>query len=87
MAQPDPIDVILAELRQELSDTLTMINIVVALRRNSAHLLQLLRSMMVDLCEHIEQVLPTLPPEGVNDTADQPRSPAEADHGTPIPPS
>jgi hypothetical protein len=63
MAQPDPIDVILAELRQELSDTFTMINIVVALRRNSAHLLQLLHAILGKLCEHIEQALPTLPPE------------------------
>ena len=61
MAQPDPIDTLLAELRQELSNTLTMLNIVVALRRNSAHLLQLLRSMMGDLCEQIEQAVPTLP--------------------------
>jgi hypothetical protein len=63
MAQPDPIDTILAELRQELSDTLTMLNIVVALRRNSGHLLVLLRGMMVDLCEQIDRGLPSLPEE------------------------
>lgn len=61
MAQQDPIDATLAELREDLSNVLTMLNISLALRRNSAHLLQLLRSMMVDLCEHIEQALPTLP--------------------------
>jgi hypothetical protein len=62
MAQPDPLDTILADLRQDLSNTLTMLNIAIALRRNSAHLVQLLRSMLGDLCEHIDQVLP-LPPE------------------------
>jgi hypothetical protein len=64
MAQPDPIDTILAELRQELTNTLTMLNIALSLRRNSAHLLQLVRSMMVELCEQIEQALPVLPEEG-----------------------
>lgn len=68
MAQPDPIDTTLAELRQELSDTLTMINIVVALRRNSAHLLQLLRSMLDDLSQEIQEALPLLPAEDQEDT-------------------
>jgi hypothetical protein len=63
MAEPDPVDVTLADLRQTLGDTLTMINIVIALRRNSAHLLQLLRSMMVDLCQQIELSLSLLPEE------------------------
>ena len=44
MAQPeDQIAIILEELRQDLTNTLTMLTIVIALRRNSAHLLQLLR--------------------------------------------
>jgi hypothetical protein len=63
MAPQDPIDATLAELREDLSNVLTMLNISLALRRNSAHLLQLLRSMMVDLCEHIDQALPSLPEE------------------------
>jgi hypothetical protein len=64
MAQPvDPIDTTLAELRQSFADISTMINIVVALRRNSGHLLQLLRSMMVDLSEQIDRALPSLPVE------------------------
>jgi hypothetical protein len=66
MAQPDPIDATLAELRQSFADIATMINIAIALRRNSSHLLTLLQSMMVDLCEQIEQALPTLPDEGDN---------------------
>lgn len=62
MAQPvDPIDITLAELRQTLGDTLTMVNIAIALRRNSGHLLSLLRGMMVDLGEHIDHALPTFP--------------------------
>jgi len=67
MAQEDPIDTILAELRQELSDTLTMLNIVVALRRNSEHLLQLLRSMLDDLSQEIQDALPLLPAEDQED--------------------
>jgi hypothetical protein len=53
MTQPDPIDTTLAELRQSFADISTMINIAIALRRNSGHLLTLLRSMMIDLCEQI----------------------------------
>jgi hypothetical protein len=60
MAQPDPTDQILAELRQSFADISTMINIAIALRRNSGHLLTLLRSMMVDLCEQIDHALPSL---------------------------
>jgi hypothetical protein len=45
-----------------------MINIVVALRRNSAHLLQLLRDMMVDLSQEIQDALPLLPEEDHEDT-------------------
>jgi hypothetical protein len=67
MAQPDPIDTTLAELRQELSDTLTMLNIALALRRNSAHLLQLLRSMLDDLSQEIQDALPLLPAEDQED--------------------
>jgi ABC-type transporter Mla subunit MlaD len=63
MAQADQIDQTLEELRQAMGNTLTMINIVVALRRNSGHLLQLLRSMMDDLCEQIDRALPTFPDE------------------------
>jgi hypothetical protein len=59
------MDPLLAELRQDLTNTLTMLNIALALRRNSAHLLQLLRSMRMDLCERIKQALPSLPEEGV----------------------
>jgi hypothetical protein len=51
MIQPDPIDTTLAELRQSFADISTMINIAIALRRNSSHLLILLRSIMSDLCE------------------------------------
>lgn len=69
MAQPDPIDTTLAELRHDLSNCLTMLGISLALRRNSAHLLQLLRSMLIDLSEHIEQALPSLPAEEGDDNA------------------
>ena len=42
MAQAlDPIDTLLAELRQDIVNTLTLINIVVELRRNQPQLLQL----------------------------------------------
>jgi hypothetical protein len=69
MPQPvDPIDQILAELRQSFADISTMINITIALRRNSGHLLTLLRSMMVDVCAQIDQALPILPAgEGESD--------------------
>jgi hypothetical protein len=63
MTQPDPIDTTLAELRQSFADISTMINIVIALRRNSGHLLTLLRGMMVDLSEQIDRALPSLPEE------------------------
>ena len=63
MAQPDPIDTILADLRQTLGDTLTMINIVIALRRNSGHLLHLLHSMLAELAVKIDTTLPTFPEE------------------------
>ena len=51
MAQPrkDLIHTILAELRQELSDTLTLLNIAIALRHNAVHLLTVLKSMLADL--------------------------------------
>jgi hypothetical protein len=40
MSQPvDPIDEILAELRHNFSNTLTMLNIVLRLRQNSMQLL------------------------------------------------
>jgi len=64
MAQaPDPIDTVLAELRQDLGNTLTVINIVVALRRNQPQLLPLLRDMLGELSQHIEVSLPTIPAE------------------------
>jgi hypothetical protein len=69
MAQPDPIDTILAELREDLSNTLTMLGIALALRRNSAHLLQLVRSMLGDLSERIDQALPILPAGEDDDNA------------------
>jgi len=63
MAQPDPTDQILAELRHSMGNTLMMMDICMQLRRNSTHLIQLVRSMMVDLCAEIEAALPSLPPE------------------------
>jgi hypothetical protein len=59
----DPIDQTLAELRQSFADISTMLNIAIALRRNSSHLLTLLRSMMIDLCEQIDRAVPSLPEE------------------------
>jgi hypothetical protein len=67
MTQPDPIDTTLAELRQSFADISTMINIAIALRRNSGHLLTLLRSMMIDLCEQIGHAVASLPGEGESD--------------------
>jgi hypothetical protein len=68
MTQPDPIDTTLAELRQSFADISTMINIAIAFRRHSSHLLILLRSIMSDLCEQIDQALPILPAgEGESD--------------------
>jgi hypothetical protein len=64
MAQAlDPIDTVLAELRQDLGNTLTVINIVVALRGNQPQLLQLLRDMLDELSQHIEASLPAIPEE------------------------
>jgi transcriptional regulator of aromatic amino acid metabolism len=68
MAQPqDPIDAILAELRQDLSNRLTMINMSIALRRNNTHLLGLVRQMLQELCTHIDQALPSLPSDEAED--------------------
>jgi hypothetical protein len=61
MVQPDPIDTTLQELRQSLTDALTMINIVIALRRNSAHLITVLHSMLAELAVKIDATLPTFP--------------------------
>jgi hypothetical protein len=56
-------DQTLAEVRQSFADISTMLNIAIALRRNSSHLLTLLRSMMIDLCEQIDRAVPSLPEE------------------------
>lgn len=63
MAQQDPIDAMLQELQQDLGNCLTMLRICVQLRKNSQHLLELLRSMLAELAETIEQTLPQLPPD------------------------
>jgi hypothetical protein len=64
MAQAlDPIDTLLAELIEDISNTLTIINIVVELRRNQPQLLRLLRSMLGELSQHIEASLPAIPEE------------------------
>jgi len=65
MAQPDPIDTILAELRQSLANVSTMLNICVQLRRSERQLLPLLRTMLQELCEQVEQSLPSLPEEEI----------------------
>jgi hypothetical protein len=67
MAEPDPIDALLSALREDVSNTLTMINIVVALRRNSGHLLQLLSTMLHELQADIEAALPAIPSEEEED--------------------
>ena len=68
MAQlEDSIDTVLADLRQDTAHALTMINICIQLRRNSAHLLQLLASMLDELRDHIEQALPVLPSQEGDD--------------------
>jgi hypothetical protein len=66
MAEQDPVDATLSDLRQTLGDTLTMINIVIALRRNSSHLLQLVHTMLADLAVKIDAALPTFPEEEDN---------------------
>jgi hypothetical protein len=64
MAQPpDPIDAILTDLQRDLGHCHTMLRICQQLRRNSAHLLQLLTSMLAELAEQIEAALPRLPAE------------------------
>jgi hypothetical protein len=67
MAQvPDPIDTLLDQLNQDMGNCLTLLRICVQLRRNSTHLLELLKSMLGDLAENIEQALPSLPGEEDN---------------------
>jgi hypothetical protein len=63
MAQPDPIDETLGELRHSMGNTLMLIDICIELRRSSAHLLQVVRFMLAELSEEIERAPPTLPPE------------------------
>ena len=59
----DPIDTLLVELRQNLVNTLTLLNIVVELRRNQPQLLQLLLDMLGELRQHIEASLLAIPEE------------------------
>jgi excisionase family DNA binding protein len=64
MAQAlDPIDTMLAELRHDIGNTLSVINVVVALWRNEPGLLPLLRGMLGELSQHIEVSLLTIPAE------------------------
>jgi excisionase family DNA binding protein len=64
MAQAlDPIDTMLAELRHDIGNTLSVINVVVALWRNEPGLLPLLRGMLGELSQHIEASLLTIPAE------------------------
>jgi hypothetical protein len=69
MADQASLDTILAELRQELSDTLTMITIVIQMRQNTDQLLRYLTRLLGDLHTHIWQALPSLPAEEENDQA------------------
>jgi hypothetical protein len=64
MAQADLMERTLQDLSEDLSHCLTMIGIVLAMRRNHGHLAQLLRTMLVDLCRHVEHSLSSLPEEG-----------------------
>jgi hypothetical protein len=63
MTQPDPIDQILGELRRTMGNTLMMMDICMQLRRNSAHLLQLVRTMLAELGDEIARAVPVLPEE------------------------
>jgi hypothetical protein len=63
MTQPDPIDQILGELRRTMGNTLMMMDICMQLRRNSAHLLQLVRTMLAELGNEIARAVPMLPEE------------------------
>ena len=64
MAQPiDPIDQVLVDLRQSLSDSLSLLSVTIDIRRNSEKLLVLLRSILLDLGEDIVRALPVLPTE------------------------
>jgi hypothetical protein len=63
MPEQDPIDALLVEIRRSLSNTLTMLEIVRAMRRNQRDLLTLLRSMRSELSNDIQRALPAFPEE------------------------
>jgi hypothetical protein len=54
MAQPeDPIDRVLVDLYQDLSNTLTMLNTTLHLRENTTELLQPLGAALIELRERV----------------------------------
>jgi hypothetical protein len=64
MAQPiDPIAQVLVDLRQSLSDSLSLLSVTIDIRRNSEKLLVLLQSILLDFGEDIVRALPVLPTE------------------------
>jgi hypothetical protein len=56
-----PIDTLLADLRQDMGNTLCMIDIVITLGRNQRQFLPHLRDMLGELSQHIEAFLPAIP--------------------------
>ena len=75
-----PLDPILAELRQEMGNTILLLNIVITLRSNQLvsnqrRLLPLLRDMLGELRQSIEAVLPAIPEQD-----DDARSVTHLDH-------
>jgi hypothetical protein len=88
MAQPeDQIAIILEELRQDLTNTSTMLTIAIPSGAIARTCCSSCAPCWASSASISSRHCPPCRQRRVNDVADHPRSPAEADHGTPIPPS
>ena len=61
MADRGEFDDILIDLREHLTNCVTMVNILLSVRRNQSHLAQVLNTMLRNLCTQVEEVLPSFP--------------------------